>query len=134
MCVCVCVLLPTTVKVVVLDRPNPVGGNSVEGPLLNVSCCSSRYGKVSVHFIVSDLCFFPATNSYWFTARSFVSAGVGNASHLRTSARAYHGRLRSRTVTASQWGSLRCCLTDSVSTGRSLLQMYVLTTDVKHAT
>ncbi len=36
------------VKVIVLDRPNPVGGVQVEGPLLNVSCCSSRYGKAPV--------------------------------------------------------------------------------------
>jgi len=31
--------------VVVLDRPNPIGGVVVEGPVLNVTCCSSRYGK-----------------------------------------------------------------------------------------
>ena len=36
------------IKVVVLDRPNPVGGVAVEGPMLNVSCCSSRYGKAPV--------------------------------------------------------------------------------------
>jgi uncharacterized protein YbbC (DUF1343 family) len=38
----------TPVSVIVLDRPNPVGGVQVEGPLLNVSCCSSRYGKAPV--------------------------------------------------------------------------------------
>ena len=37
-----------SVKVVVLDRPNPVGGDLVEGPVLNVSCCASRYGKAPV--------------------------------------------------------------------------------------
>lgn len=36
------------IKVIVLDRPNPIGGVAVEGPLLNVSCCSSRYGKATV--------------------------------------------------------------------------------------
>jgi uncharacterized protein YbbC (DUF1343 family) len=35
-------------RVVVLDRPNPVGGDAVEGPLLNTSCCTSRYGKAPV--------------------------------------------------------------------------------------
>ena len=36
------------IEVIVLDRPNPVGGLFVEGPTLNVSCCTSRYGKAAV--------------------------------------------------------------------------------------
>ena len=33
---------------VITDRPNPLGGEVVEGPLLNVSCCASRYGRLPV--------------------------------------------------------------------------------------
>lgn len=29
----------------VLDRPNPLGGVLVDGPMLNMSCCQSGYGK-----------------------------------------------------------------------------------------
>ena len=36
-------------KIVVLDRPNPLGGLVVEGPLLNMSCCVSR-------LVTSQLC------------------------------------------------------------------------------
>lgn len=35
-------------RFVVLDRPNPLGGIVVEGPVLNASCCGSRYGRASV--------------------------------------------------------------------------------------
>lgn len=35
-------------RFVVLDRPNPLGGRVVEGPLLNTSCCGSRYGRAAV--------------------------------------------------------------------------------------
>ena len=38
-------------SVVVLDRPNPLGGEVIEGPLLNTSCCSSRYGRASIPHI-----------------------------------------------------------------------------------
>jgi len=37
-----------SIKIIVLDRPNPVGGVAVEGPILNTTCCSSRYGKSAV--------------------------------------------------------------------------------------
>ena len=30
------------------DRPNPLGGVVVEGPVLNTSCCASRYGRLAV--------------------------------------------------------------------------------------
>ena len=33
---------------VVADRPNPLGGVHVEGPLLNTSCCASRYGRLAI--------------------------------------------------------------------------------------
>lgn len=32
----------------IADRPNPLGGLAVEGPILNVSCCASRYGYAAV--------------------------------------------------------------------------------------
>jgi uncharacterized protein YbbC (DUF1343 family) len=35
-------------RFVIADRPNPLGGLAVEGPVLNVSCCSSRYGLAPV--------------------------------------------------------------------------------------
>ena len=35
-------------RFVIADRPNPLGGVAVEGPMLNVSCCSSRYGLAPV--------------------------------------------------------------------------------------
>eukprot|EP00939_MAST-03C_sp_MAST-3C-sp1_P004395 g4395.t1 len=34
-------------QVLVLDRPNPLGGEIVEGPALNATCCASRYGRMS---------------------------------------------------------------------------------------
>lgn len=36
------------VKMVVCDRPNPLGGNVVDGPLLNMTCCASGYGKAPI--------------------------------------------------------------------------------------
>lgn len=36
------------VRMVICDRPNPLGGEVVDGPLLNMSCCSSGYGKASI--------------------------------------------------------------------------------------
>ena len=35
-------------RVVVLDRPNPIGAVDVAGPVLNMSCCQSRYGREPV--------------------------------------------------------------------------------------
>lgn len=32
----------------IADRPNPLGGLAVEGPLLNTSCCASRYGLAAI--------------------------------------------------------------------------------------
>ena len=42
------VLNATNLPTIVLDRPNPLGGALVEGPLLNTTCCTSRYGRSSV--------------------------------------------------------------------------------------
>ena len=39
------------VQVLVCDRPNPLGGLLVDGPLLNMSCCSSGYGKSAIPHI-----------------------------------------------------------------------------------
>lgn len=36
------------VKMVVCDRPNPLGGEAVDGPLLDMSCCASGYGKAPI--------------------------------------------------------------------------------------
>lgn len=33
---------------VIADRPNPLGGVAVEGPILNMTCCASRYGLAPV--------------------------------------------------------------------------------------
>ncbi len=41
----------SSVRFLVLDRPNPLGGLAVDGPLLNVSCCSSGYGRVAIPHI-----------------------------------------------------------------------------------
>jgi len=35
-------------RFVIADRPNPLGGVLVDGPLLNVSCCASGYGRVAI--------------------------------------------------------------------------------------
>lgn len=40
--------MPDKITVIVPDRPNPVNGITIEGPLLNVTCCASRYGKAPV--------------------------------------------------------------------------------------
>ena len=54
------------IKVVVADRPNPLGGLMVDGPLLNVSCCSSGYGKLPLTHVhgmtIGELALF--FNSY----------------------------------------------------------------------
>lgn len=34
--------------VIVLDRPNPLGGAQVDGPLLDLGCCSSGYGMEAI--------------------------------------------------------------------------------------
>ena len=33
---------------VIADRPNPLGGVAIEGPVLNASCCASRYGRAAI--------------------------------------------------------------------------------------
>mmetsp|Transcript_10895 Transcript_10895/g.20716 ORF Transcript_10895/g.20716 Transcript_10895/m.20716 type:complete len:415 (-) Transcript_10895:21-1265(-) len=38
----------TPPKFVILDRPNPLGGELVDGPLLNLSCCTSGYGRAPI--------------------------------------------------------------------------------------
>jgi uncharacterized protein YbbC (DUF1343 family) len=38
-------------RVVVTDRPNPLGGELVDGPLVNMSCCASGYGKLPIPFL-----------------------------------------------------------------------------------
>lgn len=40
--------LPAPPRFLIADRPNPLGGLQVEGPLLNTSCCASRYGLAAV--------------------------------------------------------------------------------------
>ena len=40
--------LPSSPTFLIADRPNPLGGNAVEGPLLNMSCCASRYGFLNI--------------------------------------------------------------------------------------
>lgn len=37
-----------TTKLLVCDRPNPLGGLQVSGPLLNMSCCASGYGRAPI--------------------------------------------------------------------------------------
>lgn len=47
-------LLKTTsrsTRFVVCDRPNPLGGVLVDGPMLNMSCCASGYGKAPIPHI-----------------------------------------------------------------------------------
>lgn len=41
-------LMPTDTRLVVLDRPNPLSGELVSGPVLNTTCCSSGYGKAAI--------------------------------------------------------------------------------------
>jgi uncharacterized protein YbbC (DUF1343 family) len=38
-------------SLVVLDRPNPLGGVLVDGPLLNTTCCASGYGRLPITHI-----------------------------------------------------------------------------------
>ncbi len=33
------------IKFLVCDRPNPISGNFITGPLLNLTCCASGYGR-----------------------------------------------------------------------------------------
>ena len=35
-------------KFLIADRPNPLGGAVVEGPVLDTTCCASRYGRLPV--------------------------------------------------------------------------------------
>mmetsp|Transcript_76995 Transcript_76995/g.154441 ORF Transcript_76995/g.154441 Transcript_76995/m.154441 type:complete len:411 (-) Transcript_76995:26-1258(-) len=44
-------LLAGQAAMVVLDRPNPLGGVLVDGPLLNMSCCASGYGRLPITHI-----------------------------------------------------------------------------------
>lgn len=39
------------IQVVITDRPNPLGGNLVDGPTVNMSCCASGYGKFPITFL-----------------------------------------------------------------------------------
>ena len=41
----------SSTRVMIADRPNPLGGNTVEGPLLNSTCCSSGYGLFPITHI-----------------------------------------------------------------------------------
>jgi uncharacterized protein YbbC (DUF1343 family) len=43
--------MPRPPTFVIADRPNPLGGSVVAGPVLNVSCCSSRYGRLPIPHI-----------------------------------------------------------------------------------
>jgi uncharacterized protein YbbC (DUF1343 family) len=38
-------------RVVIADRPNPLGGELVDGPLLNLTCCVSGYGRAPITHI-----------------------------------------------------------------------------------
>lgn len=50
------------IKIVVLDRPNPLGGVLVDGPLLNMTCCASGYGNDEIPHIhgmtIGELSYF----------------------------------------------------------------------------
>jgi uncharacterized protein YbbC (DUF1343 family) len=39
------------VSIIICDRPNPLGGLLVNGPMLNMSCCRSGYGKYPIPHI-----------------------------------------------------------------------------------
>lgn len=39
------------IEVIILDRPNPLGGLAIDGPLLDTACCSSGYGKFPIPHI-----------------------------------------------------------------------------------
>jgi uncharacterized protein YbbC (DUF1343 family) len=43
--------LNSAVSFVITDRPNPLGGLLVDGPLLNMSCCASGYGLYPITHI-----------------------------------------------------------------------------------
>ena len=38
-------LLLPSIRFVVTDRPNPLGGVLVDGPMINLTCCASGYGR-----------------------------------------------------------------------------------------
>jgi uncharacterized protein YbbC (DUF1343 family) len=40
-----------SIKFVVTDRPNPLGGLLVEGPQIDMECCASGYGRFPIPFI-----------------------------------------------------------------------------------
>ena len=39
------------IQYIILDRPNPLGGVLIDGPMLNVSCCESGYARVPMPHI-----------------------------------------------------------------------------------
>lgn len=41
----------SVLRVVITDRPNPLGGELVDGPLVNMSCCASGYGRLPIPFL-----------------------------------------------------------------------------------
>jgi uncharacterized protein YbbC (DUF1343 family) len=41
-------LLGNGFRFVIADRPNPLGGLLIDGPLLNVTCCASGYGRAAI--------------------------------------------------------------------------------------
>jgi uncharacterized protein YbbC (DUF1343 family) len=41
----------SNLRIVITDRPNPLGGELVDGPLVNMSCCSSGYGRLPIPFL-----------------------------------------------------------------------------------
>lgn len=41
----------TKPKIVITDRPNPLGGELVDGPLINMTCCRSGYGRLPIPFL-----------------------------------------------------------------------------------
>jgi len=50
---------PMGITSVILDRPNPIGGLLVEGPVLNITCCGSRYGMLyGMNAYMQDFCLF----------------------------------------------------------------------------
>jgi uncharacterized protein YbbC (DUF1343 family) len=74
----------------VADRPNPLGGLAVEGPLLNTSCCASRYGLAAVPHrhgltVGEAALFFAATLASANTSRPALNVSVARLSHWRRS-------------------------------------------------
>ena len=43
--------LEQPIQYIILDRPNPLGGNLIDGPMLNATCCESGYGRVPMPYI-----------------------------------------------------------------------------------